>query len=299
MSLISEDLTGRKINKVKQSIDRLKTFEPAEGYFLAFSGGKDSIVIKALADMANVKYDAHYSVTTVDPPELVMFIRDKHKDVLFDKPELSMRQLIIKKMIPPSRINRYCCEALKEVKGDHRVVITGARWAESTNRRNNQGVVSIFGGAKFASTINDSNIKYKVNKNNGIVLNDDNDESRRLVEQCYRTNKTIVNPIVDWSDEDVWEFIRSENITYCSLYDEGWGRLGCVGCPLAMNERRKEELERWPVYYKVYLHAFRDMLNEREKRGKGSSWNDAQEVMDWWLRKNPKIKKVDGQESFL
>lgn len=65
------------LDKVETAIKRLQTFEPPEGYYLAFSGGKDSVVIKALADMAGVKYDAYYNNTSVDPPELIYFIREK------------------------------------------------------------------------------------------------------------------------------------------------------------------------------------------------------------------------------
>lgn len=70
--------------KVETDIERIKTFEPPEGYFLAFSGGKDSVVIKALADMAGVKYDAHYQITSVDPPELVRFVKT-FDDVSMDR----------------------------------------------------------------------------------------------------------------------------------------------------------------------------------------------------------------------
>lgn len=56
-------------DKVKVAIERIKAFEPAEGYWLAYGGGKDSVVCKALCDMAGVKYQAHYSCTSVDPPE--------------------------------------------------------------------------------------------------------------------------------------------------------------------------------------------------------------------------------------
>lgn len=70
--------------KVEVAIDRFKTFEPPEGYFLAFSGGKDSVVIKALADMAEVKYDAHYQITSVDPPELVRFVKS-FDDVIMER----------------------------------------------------------------------------------------------------------------------------------------------------------------------------------------------------------------------
>ena len=141
--LKERDLTGRTVDKVKRSIERLRAFEPPEGYFLAFSGGKDSVVLKALAEMAGVKYDAHYNATTVDPPELVRFIKEKHADVVFDRPEKTMRQLIIHKQSPPTRLQRYCCEKLKETNGKGRVTLTGVRWAESLGRRENQGLVTI------------------------------------------------------------------------------------------------------------------------------------------------------------
>lgn len=146
MSLITTNMFGEKCDKVKRSIDRIKAFAPTEGYFVGFSGGKDSVVVKALCDMAGVKYDAHYSVTTVDPPELVRFIKAQHKDVSFDLPEMSMRQLIIKKQMPPTRIMRYCCEFLKETHGEGRVTMTGVRWSESRNRKNNQGLITIMDG---------------------------------------------------------------------------------------------------------------------------------------------------------
>lgn len=140
------------VTLLEMSIKRLQEFEPKEGYYLAFSGGKDSVVIKALADMAGVKYDAHYSLTTVDPPELVQFIKEQHSDVEIDVPRdedgnrVTMWNLIPKKLMPPTRRVRYCCQELKERGGDGRLCITGVRWAESANRKNNQGVVTIYGG---------------------------------------------------------------------------------------------------------------------------------------------------------
>lgn len=141
-------------DKVQVAIDRLKAFEPPEGYYLAFSGGKDSVVIKALADMAEVKYDAHYNHTSVEPPELVRFVREHHKDVAIewhmdkDGNRITMWNLIPKRSFPPTRIARYCCQELKEHGGDGRMTITGVRWAESANRRNNQGHITVMKGGK-------------------------------------------------------------------------------------------------------------------------------------------------------
>lgn len=101
------------LDKVEVAIKRLQLFEPEGGYYLAFSGGKDSVVIKALADMAGVKYDAHYNVTSVDPPELVQFIRIYYPDVEWEYPRykdgtrITMWNLIPRKKMPPTRIVRY------------------------------------------------------------------------------------------------------------------------------------------------------------------------------------------------
>lgn len=148
MSIHQLNFSGK--DKVEVAIDRLKSFEPEEGYYLAFSGGKDSVVIKALADMAQVKYDAHYNHTSVEPPELVQFVREYHKDVQIewhrykDGSRITMWNLIPKRSFPPTRIARYCCQELKEHGGDGRLAITGVRWAESANRKKNQGEVTIY-----------------------------------------------------------------------------------------------------------------------------------------------------------
>lgn len=285
--------------KVKLSIERIKAFEPLDGggYFLGFSGGKDSCVIKALSDMAGVKYEAHYHITTVDPPELFHFVRDKHPDVIWDRPKYSMRQLIIKTGFPPTKTWRYCCEYLKEVNGVGCVTMTGTRWAESQRRQSSHGVVTM--------TNNNNNNKFKIaeevganyikNKQSGLIMNEDNDLARRTVELCYRTNKTLVNPIIDWSDEDVWDFIHSENIPYCKLYDEGFCRLGCVGCPLGSLKNRHKGLNRWPHIKRMYIKAFDDMLDAREARGKDRIFNTGEDVMDWWLQDAPRYSPIEDQ----
>lgn len=268
MGLIENGAFGR-VNKVDIAIKRLKAFEPEDGYFLAYSGGKDSVAIRALAIMSGVKFDAHYSVTSVDPPEVVRFAKDT-PGVDFNFPRyddgarITMWNLIVRKLMPPTRLVRYCCEKLKESAGVGRVTVTGVRKAESAQRRNNRELIHI-GGVK-----------------NQIIYNTDNDEARRMVEQCFQTRKTIVNPIIDWTDDDVWEFIKTENVPYCELYDSGYKRLGCIGCPMSSNQ--KKDLDDYPKYKRAYLRAFEKMLKERKKKGLGvtEEWRDADGVMEWW-----------------
>lgn len=274
------------MDKVELAIERLKAYEPDEGYFLAFSGGKDSVVVKALCDMAGVKYDAHYSITTVDPPELVQFVKS-FKDVQMDAAtdcdgkRITMWNLIPKKKMPPTRIARYCCQYLKESNGKGRVTVTGVRWAESPNRRKNQGGLTIYGKC-VGKELDAAGLDYVQTDRGGVVLNLDNADTRNAMELCYRTRKTLINPIIEWEDDDVWEFIHKYNVPYCELYDQGYRRLGCIGCP--MNDHAEEELNRYPKFKRLYIKAFERMIEERKKAGLETVWETGEDVMAWWLQ---------------
>lgn len=278
--------------KIDMSLKRIETFQRPEGLYLAFSGGKDSVVTKRLLDMAGVQYDAHYRVTSVDPPELVRFIRDQYGDVDREVPRndmgepITMWNLIPRKLMPPTRLVRYCCEELKESGGEGRMTVTGVRWAESKNREDNQGVVTIMSRSVHKEL--DGNTDFRPTRQGGVMLMNDNDENRKLVEFCYRRHKTTLNPIIDWTDAEVWRFIRQERIPYCCLYDEGFHRLGCIGCPMATRRGRSIEFARWPKYLTAYLHAFERMIREREKRGKlDGTWRmgtDPMEIFHWWMQ---------------
>lgn len=127
-------------NRIDTAIERLRAFEPDEGYWLAFSGGKDSQVIYHLALEAGVRFEPHFSVTTVDPPELLRFIKREYPNVIWDRPRKTMWQLIVENRTPPTRLLRFCCRELKEDKGVGRVVVTGIRWQES-GARSKRGMV--------------------------------------------------------------------------------------------------------------------------------------------------------------
>ena len=119
-----------------------------------------------------------------------------------------------------------------------------------------------------------------------MVLNDENDESRRAVEQCYRTHKTLVNPIIDWTDEDVWEFIKTEKLPYCELYDCGYKRLGCIGCPMGGRKGMLREFEQYPKYKEMYLRAFDRMVEENRARGRRDDKQSAQAWFEWWIQED-------------
>ena len=128
-----------------------------------------------------------------------------------------------------------------------------------------------------------------------VVLNLDNSETRRIVENCYRTQKTLINPLIDWDDDFLYWYIRNENIDLNPLYGCGWGRVGCIGCPLA-GKHRWREFERYPKYRDAYIRAFERMLEERKRRGLKTMemWSTGKKVFKWWMED----ENLDGQLAF-
>jgi len=229
--------------KVKHSLDVIAEFEPNDGYYGCFSGGKDSVVIKHLVGRTSVKCDWHYNVTTIDPPELIKFIRKYHRDVTWSRREISMWKMIEKRGLPTRRM-RWCCKEYKERGGVNRTKLTGIRAAESPRR------------AKQWKEVTASN------------------------KQGW-----FVNPILYWSDDDVWAYIRSNKIAYCELYDQGFKRLGCVGCP--MNSKRRRDLERYPRMMAGWRKAANKRFERMQENGgtdrASRTFKSGDEWFDWWL----------------
>lgn len=246
------------------------------------SGGKDSSVCKELALHAGIPFEIMHNHTTADAPETVRFVRSEAKRFedlgikytinmpTYKGKRTSMWGLIPQKLIPPTRLVRYCCSVLKETGGAGRFIATGVRWAESASRKNNRGIYEILGSTKA----------------NKIILNNDNDDRRMLFENCHLKAKRVVNPIVDWKDEDVYGFLEDVKAPMNPLYSEGWCRVGCVGCPMAGKKGREAEFARWPKYKNLYINAFDNMLEERKRRGKlDGSWRmgTGRDVFNWWM----------------
>ncbi len=289
----------------RNAIEILNILCGNSGCVISDSGGKDSSILKHIAMKAKELYRLEFKIqhnhTTVDAPETVYFVREEKKkyeamgiryDVLY--PKQTMWQLIVKKGTPPTRLMRYCCGELKEYSGNGEKLVTGVRKAESKNRNENQGIVTFPKPNSKLKNMTEENQNFRSTVRGGVVLsyNLDNADNRQIVESCYRTTKTLINPLIEWDDEFVWWYIRNENIPINPLYSCGWNRIGCIGCPMAGKQRWKE-FEQYPKYKDAYIRAFQKMLEERERRKMKtfSYWGSAQKVFKWWMEDD----SIDGQ----
>ena len=266
--------------KVNSAIERLKlAANMSDRYFnkpleVCISGGKDSSVIQHLAIESGVTCRFIHNLTTADAPETVRFVKDEFhylKTCLgysaeIQLPPISMWKLIVKKKYPPTRLARYCCEVLKEraIK-EESFVVTGVRWAESPKRKATRATYEVRG-----NTVKD-------------IIKTDDDPERMLFETCIKNRQRVCNPIIDWTDDDVWEYLKSRSVTHNPLYDEGRKRVGCVGCPLAPKCQRMKDFERWPKYKENYIRAFDKMIIARKESNLKCTWESGQEVFDWWV----------------
>ena len=240
--------------KLQHSIDLLQTYASIKDpFFGCFSGGKDSVVIKEVLRLAGVNVRWHYHNTTIDPPELVRFIQRQHKDVIWTTPKHGnfFRRMEAKGF--PTRVNRWCCAEYKETAGPPGAQrVVGVRSAESARRAAAWSEVTLW----------------------------------RLRVPSY-----VIAPILSWSDDDVWTFIREQGLPYCELYDQGWKRIGCVGCPMSGKKGKRRDFDRWPRYEALWRRSFQRIWDRRTGtlQRDGRAWfgnaffHGWEEMWEWWL----------------
>lgn len=237
------------------------SYDAMGGYFLAFSGGKDSQCLYHVAKLSGVKFVAHMNLTSVDPPEVIRFVKQQYPDVHFIKPKKSIYQYAVEKQILPTQRVRWCCNEYKEHAGAGKVTLIGIRHAESSRRaKRNEVEIS---NQKFSGTLegldeyrekrNSKKRKSKNNKSVSIVTA----SGERTLGCLYGKETLLISPIIHWTFADVWEFLNKLGVAHCELYDQGYTRIGCICCPMSSLKQKRKELARYPHVKRNWIKAIK------------------------------------------
>lgn len=246
-------------------------YQPAIGYTVAFSGGKDSQVVYHLAKMAGVRFQAVHHITSIDAPHTLKFIRQQYPDVILQRPPRTFQQLCLDFRALPSRWMRFCCTYLKERGGENAFTITGVRHGESFKRENREQVEIL--------------TRRRHPKFTGGTY-DDFEHHQTVESQCIRgKDKLILNPILDWSEAEVWQFLAMIHAPINPLY-EYCSRVGCVFCPLASVAARRRHVQLFPRYVDMFIRLIHNIRQSKLQAGEIDLWGnltDEQVFHDYYI----------------
>lgn len=300
--------------KIAHSVELLRkaerlamAYDSEDGYFLAFSGGKDSQCLYHVAKLAGVKFRAHMNLTSVDPPEVIRFVKKQYPDVELIKPKDSIFNIAVKKKFLSSMRVRWCCEEYKETAGAGKVTLIGIRKAESS-RRAKRNEVEInnysFSGDLIGLEAFRKEKTEKTKRRKGAPRKSQvtivNANGERTLGCIHGKESLLISPIIHWTDADVWTFLNTLNITHCELYDQGHTRIGCILCPMSQVKQKYKEMERWPHVKRNWIKAIKAIQNGRLFKKEYIRWtirkdwlhlklteeqkNEiAENIFDWWI----------------
>ena len=271
----------RKAEKIAMNYDK------DDGFFLAFSGGKDSQALYHIAELGGVKFKAHMNLTSVDPPEVIRFVKKCYPDVELAKPKESIYNIAIRRKILPTMRVRWCCAEFKESAGAGKVTLIGIRHEESSRRsRRNEVEIS---SRKFSGTLDGleeyrqeqkaKEARRKSKKDGVNIMNADQEQTLGCI---HGKESLLISPIIHWTERDVWEFLNQVvQVAHCELYDEGWRRLGCICCPMSSAKHRRMEELRWPHVKRNWIKAIKAIRNNGGYSRKNISGGTSEPTGDW------------------
>lgn len=253
------------INLLKKSEKMALRLDPENGFYLSFSGGKDSQALYHIAKMAGVKFKAHMNLTSVDPPEVIRFVKKYYPDVELIKPRMSIYDMAIKKRFIPTRNLRWCCAEFKEMSGVGKVTLLGIRKEESARRSNrNEFETGKKGKATFSGTF------------------DQWEEHKETMVTCISgKDKILVSPIINWTEREVWEFLNKiVKVSHCELYDQGYKRIGCILCPMSNYKQKIKDIQRFPHAKRKWIQTIQKIIDSGYIN---QNFQDAEFGFKWWI----------------
>lgn len=256
--------------KIEYSINLIRKFEkialqldPINGFYNTFSGGKDSQCLYHIVKLSGVKYSTYMNLTSVDPPEVLRFVKTQYPDVELIKPKMSIYEMAKKKHILPTRTLRWCCHEFKETSGAGKVTLIGIRKQESVRRAKRKEVSTEIKGKRSEESFDQWS-----------------EHEENMVTCVSGKDKILISPILDWSEQDVWDFLNINKIPHCELYDEGYTRIGCICCPMSSNKQKIKEIKNWPHVKRNWLKTIKWLIDNGYVN---YNFSDEEIGFKWWI----------------
>ena len=219
---------------------------------LGFSGGKDSQVCCDLCKRSGIEFRAFFN-HSFESNTTLRFIRKYYPEVIWrhDHPFGFIRNIRInhKGLLPTSQ-RAFCCNDYKHnSKYIDECSVVGVRKAESAKRRKR--------------TAFETKNKTTMKLHKSLF-------SEYFEEHCQSTGSHGIiqlKPIIDWTDENVWDYIKTHNIPVNPEYKE-CKRVGCIVCPKANFKSNYISLLRMPKLIDAFI-----MAREKAERSDGVKWD--------------------------
>ena len=251
------------IDLIRKSEKMALRLDPENGFYNTFSGGKDSQCLYHLVKIAGVKAKTHMNLTSVDPPEVIRFVKQQYPDVELIKPKMSIYDMAKKKHILPTMRLRWCCSEYKEMSGAGKVTLIGVRKQESARRAKREEISTDIKGNRNEETFDQWS-----------------EHEEQMVTCVGCKDKILVSPIIYWTEQDVWEFLNVNNIPHCELYDEGYSRIGCILCPMSNYNVKIRDMKRYPHVMKKWINTIQWLKDNGYSNHVEES---AETHFRWWI----------------
>ena len=287
-------------NKIQHSVELIRKaeklaliYDPENGFYNTFSGGKDSQALYYIVKMSGVKFQTHINFTSVDPADVVRFVKTQYPSVIRHKPQKSIYNIAITKGILPTMTRRWCCQEYKEIGGAGKVKLIGVRSEESVKRsKRNEVEVS---ARKFSGNIEEfkewSNKQIEHKKKRALKNQDEFSVKNDNEVRCINGKDSIlISPIFYWTQKDVWYFLNNIiKAPHCKLYDEGQKRIGCIMCPMSSLKQIQKDIKKFPYVKKKWIDTIKEMrrngIFDYKYTDNPNATEDeiAENIFDYWI----------------
>jgi len=224
--------------------------------YVAFSGGKDSTVLLDLVRSLYPEVPAVFMNTGLEFPEIVQFVKTI-ENVVTVRPKMTFKQVIEKYGYPlPGKEQAQWIEEARTTKSE-------ALWHKRVNGINKDGSFTKFHISKCHLRLIEA--PFKVSKKCctylkmepvkryvkdtgrqgfvGVLAQDS--ILRRSAWQRYGCNiyegtGARSMPLSCWMEDDIWDYLKTYDIPYSSIYDMGYKRTGCIFCMFGVHLEKGE-----------------------------------------------------------